>query len=385
MSNKTIAINPSLFSTSTIHTRKKYQKKEKKPLISPNVLKTQLLKRIKQHKQSEINTKSNSLEKSETTIFSDEFNESVNYLQTLSKQKKIKDNIEMKKQELERKTLKNYNDQTFLSPHVNIELPEELTEPLVPINTEQYNPINEVPYGILKNGLKPTYRNWIKTQRNNNTIMNNPTNLETPVMNLRENRLNNLREKIKQKNVHERLSKQEEILMNSNVINKTTSFENIDSDSNSDSPNPTIEISLPLSTNQNTEEFTNPHIDSSLSNTPIPNTNSTFHEDNVIATKKITTKTIKKTYTLGKNKSKNIVSLLIKDRGTRKQILSAHKNLKSKSINDIKSELRKYNLIKAGSNAPNDVLRKLYESSMLTGEVVNLNTDFFLQNKNLYT
>jgi uncharacterized membrane-anchored protein len=69
-----------------------------------------------------------------------------------------------------------------------------------------------------------------------------------------------------------------------------------------------------------------------------------------------------------------------RDRGTRKRILSAQKDLKKKSINDIKLYLKDHNLIKIGSSAPNDVLRKLYESAMLAGEITNSNSETLLHN-----
>lgn len=99
-----------------------------------------------------------------------------------------------------------------------------------------------------------------------------------------------------------------------------------------------------------------------------------------IATKHITKKTIKRKYTLGKSTIKKTVRLLIKDRRTRSKILNAQKELKRKNINDIKTYLREHNLIKTGSNAPNDVLRKLYESAMLAGEITNSNPDTLLHN-----
>ena len=91
-------------------------------------------------------------------------------------------------------------------------------------------------------------------------------------------------------------------------------------------------------------------------------------------------RTIKKKYTLGKSKIKKSVSVLVKDRFTRKKVITAQKDLKRKPIHDIKLYLRDHNLIKVGSNAPNDVIRKLYESSMLAGEITNKNSETLLYN-----
>ena len=142
MSNKTISINPSLFASGGSKTKKNRDKKQKPniiPLISPNVLKNKLLKRIKEHKEREtenlVNNKkklngeksslpSDNYIKPEIKEYSDEFSDSINYLQTLSKQKKINDeknNYEKqklkRKDELERKTVKNYN--SLSQPYVN--------------------------------------------------------------------------------------------------------------------------------------------------------------------------------------------------------------------------------------------------------------------------
>ena len=99
MTNKTISINPQLFSMGGSKTRKNKEKKERTvvtPLISPNVLKNKLLKRIKEHKQRETENLDNNNKKKEenndinnNSNYVDEFSESMSYLQTLSKQKKV--------------------------------------------------------------------------------------------------------------------------------------------------------------------------------------------------------------------------------------------------------------------------------------------------------
>lgn len=404
MSNKTISINPNLFTSGGSKTKKNRDKQKSNimPLISPNVLKNKLLKRIKEHKEretenlvnnkknlSDIETKPfvNDYKKDEINAYSDEFSDSINYLQTLSKQKKINDektNYEKQKQkrreELDRSTIKNYS--SLSQPYVNLDLPEELK---ISINTEQFaTPLQikqhneDVPYGVLKGGLKPTYRDWSRTYRNN--IVTNPNSalvIEDSNINKekskRETHLENLRNKLKLKQLEESRTKNEDIMMTQNLIQK-----------------PNLQVSnvehlarAELEPQQvQTDGFTlEPIIHTNNSINSINTLNSAVGDnERIIATKKITKKTIKRKYTLGKSKIKKTIGVLVKDRGTRKKILNAQKELKRKSINDIKTYLRDHNLIKIGSGAPNDVLRKLYESAMLAGEITNSNTDTLLHN-----
>jgi len=382
MTNKTISINPALFSVGGMSKTKNNREKRKStgiPLISPNVLKNKLLKRIKEHKKKETshldNNKKSNIEinsniktnNNTSSNFNDEFNESINYLQTLSKQKKINDDKinldklkQKRKEELDKMTVKNYHslNQTHI-PLVNLELPEELKQPLITVNTENLIPVStepitlsyvkkdDVPYGVLKGGVKPTYRNWARTQKNFEINDTNPNVVVGGATMERANRLNNLKEKIKLNQL---------LNANNNKIEETIQA-------------PKLEASVNLN-NFNEEQMVS-NIDhnyiESLEEEKGPKT-------------QIIKKTIKRKYTLGKSKLKKTVAILLKDRGTRKKIISAQKNLKQKPINDVKTYLRDHNLIKIGSNAPNDVIRKLYESSMLAGEITNTNTDTLLHN-----
>jgi len=392
MSHKTISINPSLFSIGGSKTKKNRERKNKPnvvPLISPSVLKNKLLKRIKEHKQKETQILENNKRKlsnnedisikpkNEILSYNDEFTDSINYLQTLSKQKLIDEEKrnaaflkDKQREELERKTIRNYHSMggqnISQGPVVNIDLPEELIEQVVPINTEPFylKPKDELPYGILKGGTKPSYREWTKTQKNN--IVTNPnaslviegSNFSS-AKTARENRLNLLKQKIKNKKTEESIDP----LTSQNLIKK------------------------PLDTQQNIQQtilqptLQQPTLQQPILQQPII-LQETIQQNGgkLIATKHITKKTIKRKYTLGRSKFKKSVSVLIKDRGTRRKVLNAQKDLKRKNINDIKTYLREHNLIKTGSNAPNDVLRKLYESAMLSGEITNSNPDTLLHN-----
>ena len=402
MTNKTISINPTLFSTGGSKTKKNKDKKQKAvitPLISPNVLKNKLLKRIKEHKQRETenleNNKKGGKKSTEvstlsiptaTNSFSDEFSDSLNYLQTLTEDKKQKENkvnseiMERRRREkLERSTVKNYQSMGGDHQGINIELPEELSHPLMRVNTELLSasgvPVvlrDNVPYGILKGGQKPTYKDWRQTQRNN--IVTNP-NLALTIegssinreKNERENRLNVLREKLKQKQVDDLIQKDRDVMMSQNLIKTNNNNNNtVVPPTNMTAGTGPIHVPVPVQMSAPNEIL-------------MPAQNLAPNE-RIIATKRITKKTIKRKYTLGKSKIRKTVAVLIKDRGTRKRILAAQKDLKRKSINDIKTYLRDHNLIKTGSNAPNEVIRKLYESAMLAGEIMNSNADTLLHN-----
>ena len=370
MSNKTISINTSYFNMSGSKTKKNKEKKEKsnlKPLINPNALKNKFLKRIKEHKQRETQNISNDNSKEkEVQQFSDEFSDSINYLQTLSKQKKVNDektNYEKQKQHrkevINRKTIKNYqqmNNQMLptqllpnqMLPEVNIDLPEELRLEINPTMNNQMvlnkHVKDNVPYGILKGGLKPTYRDWSKTQRNNIVVNpNHALTIQSDKINKekieRELRLQNLRDKLKNKKQEAQLKIQQPIIQQP-IIQESSIQE-------SSIQQPIIQQPL---------------------------------NEKIIATKKITKRTVKKKYTLGKSKIKKAVGVLIKDRRTRKHVITAQRDLKKKPINEIKLYLRDHNLIKVGSNAPNDVIRKLYESAMLSGEITNSNSENLLHN-----
>ena len=94
--------------------------------------------------------------------------------------------------------------------------------------------------------------------------------------------------------------------------------------------------------------------------------------------KKKTRNTKKSIYKLGK-KDKSI-SVFIKNNKTRRKIKKEHGLLKQKPLSEVKKYLYERNLLKIGSNAPNDILRSLYEQSILAGEINNTNDSIKMHN-----
>jgi len=385
---KTIKINPEIFNMGG--TRKNRDKKVKSfvptPIISPNILKNKLLKRIKEHKNEEIKNMDNNTNGTNkpnlVDTYSDEFKDSIEYLQSISKQKKREEENEKRKEQLLNKTIRNYNN---IIPHVELELPSDLIQPVLQSNYNyseepmkiNYKVDNTVPYGCLKGGYKPTYRSLNKTQKSYEiTTPNSALNISS--VNLeREKRLNLLKEKIKNKqqekiqqiNYQPPSSLNVKSNLNRNTTSNTNTNLNTNTNINSNSFNSPVSVT--------TSSYSNNFVETTSRNETEPTSVSINEPESI---NKLIKKTIKRKYTLGKSKTNRTVSILIKDSQTRKNITTAQKELKKHSINEIKTYLRNHNLLKTGSNAPNDVIRKLYESSMLAGEITNSNKDTLIHN-----
>jgi len=426
MSTKKITVNPDLFNTSGSTRKNRGEKKPKPALpiqINENSLKKKFLNRIKEHKNKEkieSGVKSGGGAQNEIKVREqianqtndgDEFRDSLQYLSLLSKKKKEEGVKKRNMATIQNKTVKNPYSQPMsnIPPHVELELPEELKEPIrvspetpvmnlnfddtyknyfnhnhhqfqqrpqpqapQPLPRPQYvsttpNPIqnqtqsqvnsfqveHDPPYGCLKNANKPTYRNWVRTKRNtgesdeiipSSTTYSSNIHFSPDPQNERQKRLEQLRKKMKE-----------------DEINKLNSYNNANTIHSPKEKEATILNTLsPPPSSQNT----------------ITEGGSNEEEPNKLYIKR----TIKKKYTLGKSSVYRKVGILIKNNATRKKIINAQKDLKKKSIHDIKKYLVERGLLKVGSNAPNNVLRKTYESAMLTGEVVNQNKDVLIHN-----
>ena len=96
--------------------------------------------------------------------------------------------------------------------------------------------------------------------------------------------------------------------------------------------------------------------------------------------KNVIKQTTTKKYKLGKAPGSNVVGVLIKNNDTRRKIQEEHGVLRRESIVEIRKYLHDHGLIKVGSDAPPDVLRNIYESAKMTGEISNTNKHVMLHN-----
>lgn len=381
---KTIQINPELFKISGNKTRKNRENKELtlNPIVSPNNLKNKLLKRIKEHKTQEIKTKSLPTSTKDNN-YTDEFYGAIDYLSDLSKKQKV---TEVRQRSLNTRTLKNYESSS--NPVISLELPPELQESqtFIPQTNEVFN-VNykvqdDVPYGCLKNGKKKTYREWMELNKPENLdipdivrpptppkknigmFLSGATQIEPPkntdIQNnfSREERLEQIKNKLKRIQDKETQIKQQSI----------EDFKQIEKQYST----PLLVSPLKELNDIDSIETKSEDIEDMIKEREQKKENE--------KKKKYLKKTVKRKFTLGKSDKLRRVSILIKDRQTRKNIINTQKELKKTTITDVKKYLRQHGIIKVGSTCPADILRKTFESAVLTGEVTNTNKETLLHN-----
>ncbi|KXB08969.1 hypothetical protein AKJ59_00110 [candidate division MSBL1 archaeon SCGC-AAA385M02] len=441
---KTIKINPDLFKTSgkrktssttkkRSHTktqRKREKKKKPKVNIKPSILRRALFERIKEKKKKERlkeyeASNANSIIEDSTSLFDETFN----HLLEFEKQKKLekearrleKNEIKKRKREILsqrekiqgnqssafNKTLKHYgnNNNNSIQPipniHVETELPEALKvhdlhieptiQPTPPhTHTDPHTPINNTihhlspiqlkprpPYGCLKNGKTPTYRQWRRQQgqpistMHNKTLKHygNPLNNKDATSSQSLNLSNDMRESLNKG--HEKSDREKildrirrEIQQKKQEIEKKDKFEKFQKKYNELMKQGGVDGGDLLDKETSSQLISNGKIKKKFKK----------------HIKTIRKKTIKRKYKLGKQLSKNKVSVLIKNKKTRKKIQHEEKLLKRIHIMEIKNQLVKMGLLKHGSTAPNDVIRKMYENAILSGEINNVNKDVLIHN-----
>jgi hypothetical protein len=390
---KTLAINPELFKLNG-KTKNKKEKTQKSKISfndedskNTNRVKKEMLKRVKDyHKNKEleqIKTDRNEYSRNdfENLEFDREFNKSLNFLQDLAKKNKEKHKNKKKQEE------------SLSIPNVEISMD-------LPNNLQNKTMKNFEPeYGCLKNGSKPTFNQFNKTQKNNLeeghrrikiVLENNDYNDGTSYIDNKPDTLNIEPRSDFQQSIDNKINVMDDLEIedlsstnnNNEIFINTESLEKdlpkdlvstIKTGENNEKPN--VTYNPDSQKNQNVTVAKN----IPLNNDSYESLND-FNKTYKASLPKITKITRTKKYKLGKKKDAKHIGILIKNRDTQKNIKQEVSYLKNKSIQEIKNYLREKNLIKAGSDAPNDVLRKLYEDSVLSGELNNSNTNNMMFN-----
>jgi hypothetical protein len=379
MSGKIIQINPELFQISK-KTKKNREEKHSvsipKPIIRTSVLKNKLLNKIKEKKNQEnsnkkipkmnknvyddddnndnndindINDLDNLNDYEEPEDIEDELSNAINYFDNISEKEK-------EKRKLLNKTYKNrhqlQNKLSLNNLHLNI--PHQLKEglenkQLADIITN--NVLDDLPYGCLKGGIKPTYKKWMNSIKNYSSMSNTDKIKDvrppTPPKKRQENKEDKILfsdDEYKESFFAEEDNHKEQILKRQ-IDNKLKKIE--------------------------TEQ-------DKLFNNFDENIQSTAGDN--VTNKQYVKKITKKKYTLGKSCKYRKVGILIKGRQTKKNIINSHKKIKNADIHEIKKYLKKRGMLKTGSSCPDEILRKMYESSIMSGEIHNTNKNILIHN-----
>ena len=375
---KTIQFNPDLLKFTSNTTRKKRNKGEANssgikikstPAKSKmdTLKKRSILKMIRQHQEDNYrkllqDDKTAKPEKKEIDSFISDFENSKEFLNKL-----IEDNSVKEKMNRLNSTIRKYPTQPqsllYTNPieNVSLEFPNNIAEPIIRNTGSQLQNVSSImkptqptsythnpQYGCLKGGSLPTYRNWLmnKTQKSNpiieNITVSNPIQ-KSPIINPMDSPINT-------------------------TINPPINISTNDSMNTIKTPNQIVEENI----NKNMQR--------------ISEMKQTMEKLQLIKNKNQLKrlkqkKTIRRTYKIGKSKLLPKISVLVSNKTIRNNISTKSQLLKQVPIQDIKKYLIKRGLLKVGSTAPNDILRKMYESSiLLCGEVQNHNPDYLLYN-----
>lgn len=349
---KTIQINPDLFKVSEKTTSRKKQsstnikikspeKKQKQKTLRKNVLKMIREKQQEEYKRlfEKSEPKKTSIGSSSQQEFNKDFDESLDFFSSLASKP---ENVEpttnhsttFKKYPEMNSVLLQPNAPIFIdtNEHINIDLPDEFSPKINSNESIQiHSPPIQLPcppkYGCLKNGSLPTYKSVFRqTQRAypQSTVSSYPA----PIL----------------------VSLQEQSQSPLQILAKE--------------PQKTY-TKEPMEIVQKHEK-----------------TQALFNDKSQKRIKYLKRKKIfKRTYHVGRSTTKPQIGVLVSNRTVRNRISTDAQLLKQTPIHDVRKFLIKKGFIKVGTNAPNDVLRKMYESvSMVCGEIQNHNPENLLFN-----
>lgn len=367
---KTISIDPDLFvrtdksktssgkPSSTRETLKRERKVKPRMPKGPssNTLRKNLLARIKEHQMRE----QKDFQKSDketigptkgsgaavSNEFDDEFSQSLAYLTELAKatqlqkhekKHKHRNSLTLKTSSMRNVKSRNANGPSHINasapPEVSLEMPSDLAQPMYEVKVLPSNPVaptaaqqndhkinlppamtKDVPYGVLRGGNKPTFREYTKKLTQQTT----PTKAPLTIHDYEKPQIQSVREQL----LNEMKAKRQDAVKPKMIIPKSKQKR----------------------------------------------------------TKTIKRTTTKRKFKLGKDGKKRVISVLIKNNSTRRQVKLELGKLKTVPIKDVRHYLKRHGLLKVGSVAPPDVLRHIYEQSILSGDIHNTAKETLIHN-----
>ena len=313
-------------------------------------MKKKFLQNIKNHEKN--NSYNETIESNQNIVnnnnyidnseFDNEFNKSLMFLNNLHKNNKNKKNKKTNKKK----------DDIIVNTKISNELRPNYTKKRVSFKINDEKLFNK----------KPTENNnTIDINKNINIIDNNNTNNDSNIT---------INTDINDTDINDTINNN---TINNDTIN-TDIYNDIYTDTNNNNINNTTNNDINNTMNNTITNTVNNDINNNINNDINKKNKYKKTKKNKYNLKK-TTKTFK--YRLGKYDKK--ICVLIKNRETIKK-LNNEKTEMQKNLQEIKDFLCKKNLIKLGSNAPPDVLKKMYESCLLTGNLENTNTSNMLHN-----
>ena len=396
MATKVLQINPQLFKTNGKNNTSKNREKKQKPegYKGPSTLRKALLGKIRdfqkkeqENNKIELEAKNNTRNVEEIKDFNNEFNKSLDFLQELSK--RHNNSVKSKKEQKKENKIKNKTLKQALNgsrPNINLELPSDLLEPIknsIPttmssINVNPLTSVQIIPQQISQ--IIPQQISQIIPQQMPQIIPQQmpqiiPQQMPQPITNpITESK----KDKIE---TNKDLLDKKELIINN--IKEPPPYSNLKGGSKPSYKEWNRQTQKKGKTQMHPsitiKDKKDEQIEKSDKAKRLEELRKKYKQNHKNTSKqlvRVKTRTIK--YNLGNNGK--TVGILIKNRQTRKKIKDEHDMLKKKTLTDVKDYLREKNLIKAGTMAPTDVLRTLYEQSILTGDVTNKSKENLLHN-----
>ena len=292
-----------------------------------------------------------------------ELRDSINFLLDLKDQVELPSNTLLNKTTSSNGTLKHYDnssidDSLVTDQNVVLDFPDE-PEPLPDASITLQQPR----YGCLKNGNLPTYRQFKQqlTQKNRFPIQPSydiPNSIVTPNLVNTSNTSplgftpsNHIAPLLDASEVHSR---------------PETSF---------------LPANLPLRPLASAPIQSAPNISTNGDSSYVEEVSLPSQIENIREKQKRQRKVLRRTFKIGKcNKTRNI-SVLLSNKTIRRQINNKKSDLKRTPISEVRNYLIRRGMMKSGSTAPVEVLRRMYEDAALTaGEIYNHNSDILVHN-----